>query len=134
MVIVFRGVYILAAIIGLVVTVDAWARARWVYRELCEQRINGLRQMIAAHSRRQARILVIVQASLLVPALVGLALPRSILSPEARAYAGWFALAQSAHIVAVVSLMVMALLNRSGREAQLHAEQAEARTRDRGAL
>jgi hypothetical protein len=66
-VVIFRTLYLLTVVIGVIAAGRELVRARWLYRNLVKRRINGSRQALADHFVRTSAKLVAAEALLLVP-------------------------------------------------------------------
>lgn len=111
----FRLVYFAAVVIGLLVNSGEYLHARWVYGELVRRKINGDRQMLARSFRGEELTRVWVQAILMLPAVIGLLMPRDLLTNLPLGYRGLAAVSVSAHIAVAVLLAVKALNHRAAR-------------------
>ncbi len=122
---VFKCVYLLLIIIGLVVNVGELRSAMSVYQTLIAANINGSRQALASHFVRKAVMLCGIQTFLAVPAVISLFL--SAPSIKSSPYAGGLTVfAILSHMGAVLMLMLMALMSWYDRNFSMNMLSTEA--------
>jgi len=123
---VFKCVYLLLVVIGLVVNVSELRSAMLVYQTLISAGINGARQVLASHFVRKAVMLCGIQCFLAIPAIISLflAAPAVKNSPYA---GGMTVFAILSHMFAVLMLMLMALMSWYDRNFSMNMLATESR-------
>lgn len=132
----FRSIYFIAALVGLVVNLSEWLHAKQVYSDLVANRINGTRQMLARMLVKEERLRVNIQALLFVASAIGLYVwARELVRFRVESSGIGVALlvaSQLVHIAAVTMLAAKALIVRRDRIAIMHVLHASATVERRG--